>query len=862
MAAGWILWFAALLPAACVATARAGGSGLNVAVVVNSCSTDSVRLGNYYCERRQVPPQNLIRIAWPGGNTEWTRAECESVLLGPLSYTLAARGLTGQVEVVVLAMDIPYRVVQPGPPPDGGQNSTTSVLFYGFKPDEPLPVPGAPASCSLPAASLNPYAAAEAPFRDTTASNHWLAFMITATNLAEARAIVDRGVAADGTFPTQAVFLTKSSDPARNVRYRAFDNAILENRVLGCVNLVRTNANSPTAQGLQLGSQNGYHGFGLTTNLFVPGAMADNLTSFGGWLFENACGMTRVPDFLAAGATASYGTVVEPCNWPDKFPSPLNYFYQARGFTIAECYYQSLTNPFQGVLVGEPLAAPFARPPQVSWLTPPADTSLRGSTNLTVHVAAPDPSRPVGRVDLFVDGRFWQTLTNIGPAAGNVLTVTLAGTPMTCVVPTNASLGSLAAAVAGVINAPEHTNLTRVHALVHGDRLELRSFEMGRPGAAVAMSAESASGSAPARTTFLRAARPSFVEEVVYGIRSCLVTNLTTPDAYLQLVVLKTNGATTTLAVTNSAGHTNPAPLVEALVKAINTHPDLLQADGVAAEDFIEWSSLPGAEFNLRARTPGWPAAQIQVTLGGSTNLAIQPEGTVRLDENIGDLMPRNHLYLTAGVTNLTLEFPLDTTALADGWHELEVVAYEGSHVRTAGRAARRLRVANGSLSATLTTLVGGSNTLVTTTLAFAVEANTNAVARIDLLGTGGLLASVSNQPTAIIELPGTNLDLGLHPLCALVTGPDGAQYRTETVWVRLVEETFPEPPFALQAGGPPLKLSWPATVGRRYAVWSATELAGPFEVRAQFTATNSPASWAESEPLASARFYRVSASP
>ena len=47
----------------------AGGSGLNVVVVVNQNSTNSVQLGNYYCEKRCVPPQNLLRINWTGGNT-------------------------------------------------------------------------------------------------------------------------------------------------------------------------------------------------------------------------------------------------------------------------------------------------------------------------------------------------------------------------------------------------------------------------------------------------------------------------------------------------------------------------------------------------------------------------------------------------------------------------------------------------------------------------------------------------------------------------------------------------------------------------------------------------------------------------
>ncbi len=35
-----------------------------------------------------------------------------------------------------------------------------------------------------------------------------------------------------------------------------------------------------------------------------------------------------------------------------KFPDPVDYFYQARGFTLAEAYYQSLLNPFEGLFLG------------------------------------------------------------------------------------------------------------------------------------------------------------------------------------------------------------------------------------------------------------------------------------------------------------------------------------------------------------------------------------------------------------------------------------------------------------------------------------------------------------------------------
>src|SRR5262245_1469607 len=56
----------------------AAGSGLNVVVVVNQNSANSIELGNYYCERRQIPPQNLLRVNWSGGNIEWTRSDFET----------------------------------------------------------------------------------------------------------------------------------------------------------------------------------------------------------------------------------------------------------------------------------------------------------------------------------------------------------------------------------------------------------------------------------------------------------------------------------------------------------------------------------------------------------------------------------------------------------------------------------------------------------------------------------------------------------------------------------------------------------------------------------------------------------------
>ena len=225
----------------------AGGSGLNVVVVVNQNSTNSVQLGNYYCERRCVPPQNLLRINWTGGNTSWTPVGFQTNLLNPLVAMLSSRGLTNQVDYVVLSMDIPYAWFTPAA---NGINSTTAALFYGFKTDDcTTNCPAGYPSCNLPDASSNAYAASEGIFRQTppiaAGSNSWLVTMITSSNLAQAQAIIDCGVASDGTFPTQTVWLAKTSDLARNVRYLEFDNAIFDARVAGDFFIQRTNSDSP-----------------------------------------------------------------------------------------------------------------------------------------------------------------------------------------------------------------------------------------------------------------------------------------------------------------------------------------------------------------------------------------------------------------------------------------------------------------------------------------------------------------------------------------------------------------------------------------------------------------------------------------
>lgn len=836
----------------------AGGSGLNVVVVVNQHRTNSVQLGNYYCERRQVPPQNVLRITnWAGGNVEWTRADFTNALLNPLLALLSDRRLAQQIDYVLLSLDIPYRVTE-----GGSANSTTAALFYGFKADAAPPDPSLPPSCSLPPASSNSYAFTEAAFRDappdTASAQPFLALMLTASNLPQAKFIVDQGVASDGTFPTQTVFLAKTSDVFRNVRYVLFDDAVFDARLRAANSLLRTNQDSPDGLANLLGYQTGLYRFTVALGAFVPGALADSLTSFGGDIFTPN-DQTTLLTFLNAGAAGSYGTIVEPCNYLEKFPSPLDYFYQARGFSLAECYFMSLQNPYQGLLIGEPLAAPFARRATGAWTGLPSGALLAGVTNLSLQFAAGGPGRPLRQVDLFVDGTFLQTLTNLPPAQSNLLSVTLNGSTANYAVPANAALQSVAAGLADLLNAS--SNATRVGALALGDRIELHSFDLTATGDAVPLSAASFAGGAPVLTTFVTASRTNFLDTIAFAASQLAVSNAPAVGDWLQLDLIKTNGTRISLSTTNSATNGTVSQLVQDLVNQVNGAADLQSPDGVVAEDFVGYDPYgqPLASFTLRARAAGLGPSQIQAVLSSTPTFLLLPSATNRLDANLSDLQPRNHLYLTAGANNLAFSFPFDTTALPDGYHELTAVAYEGSHVRTQTPVRQTVRVQNTPLAAAFSVLPADTNAAVEATLQFSVAANTSAVASIELFSTGGSLGVVSNQASATFSVAGTNLDLGLHPFYAVVTAGDGAQYRTETKWVRLLGL---EAPFPLAVASPPPALSWPAVAGRRYDILSTDSLTNAFQVRDQVTPTNGIGQWTDFNAGSAARYYRVRTSP
>jgi len=210
-----------------------------------------------------------------------------------------------------------------------------------------------------------------------------------------------RSAAADGTAPSGSVYLMDNSDIRARTRRPMFEPAVKLLQEFG-VRAEIVQGTLPQGREDVMGLVAGSAGFDWTSSKsrILPGAICEHLTSCGGMMQENA-GQTPLTEFIRHGAALSSGTVTEPYAIAAKFPLPFLHVHYAQGCSAAEAFYQSLLGPYQLLIVGDPLCAPWAHRPVVR---PPALPSpLKGLIEFQPSAEAPD-GKSVARFELFVDG--------------------------------------------------------------------------------------------------------------------------------------------------------------------------------------------------------------------------------------------------------------------------------------------------------------------------------------------------------------------------------------------------------------------------------------------------------------------------
>ncbi len=305
-----------------------------LAIVINDDDPLSIRIGNYYQKARNIPARNVLHVAFKPGRPNMAEAEFQRI------KTRIDRQTPATVQAYAITWAAPYRV---------GCMSITTAFAFGFDKRFCSKTRCAPTrhNSYFNRPSATPY----------TDYGMRPAIAIAAENFEAARALIDRGVMSDHTRPSGTAYLVSTSDTTRNVRSSGY--AVIEKRMTGWINtrVVESEA-LKNISGILFYFTGKISVSFLDTLQFIPGAIADHLTSTGGKLTDSR--QMSALRWLEAGATGSYGTVVEPCNLPGKFPNPgmLMDLYGS-GRTLLQAYWQSVQQPGEGIFVGEPLAAPF-----------------------------------------------------------------------------------------------------------------------------------------------------------------------------------------------------------------------------------------------------------------------------------------------------------------------------------------------------------------------------------------------------------------------------------------------------------------------------------------------------------------------
>lgn len=321
----------------------------DLAVLIADGDPTSEAIGRAYQLARGIPEAHMIRVAVD------SRADAlDADAFNVLKTTIDAR-LPATVQATLVTWTRPSRVM------GACAMGLTSALALGY---EARYCGG----CAATAASAYYASTSRQPWTELRIRP---SMMLGAATLSDAQALIARGLAAEGLISAGSSgaqgWLVRTSDADRSVRFNDFRGLAGTTAAPGVT--MRYVDNSAGTGSDQIVGQRDvlFYLTGLPavasagTNTYLPGAVADHLTSHGGFL-PDGNGQMPITDWLRAGATGSYGTVEEPCNFQQKFPraSVLVDRYR-RGDTLIEAYWKSVQWPGQGLFVGEPLARPWVR---------------------------------------------------------------------------------------------------------------------------------------------------------------------------------------------------------------------------------------------------------------------------------------------------------------------------------------------------------------------------------------------------------------------------------------------------------------------------------------------------------------------
>jgi len=404
----------------------AGGGPENVFLLVNSTSQDSMTVANHYIDLRKIPPSNVHYLEWDQEKPVISGKMFREKILLPVLEEIGQRGLGGQIDYLIYSCDFPWKVNFASDFPDekftlGYQphgSITGSTYLWAFVKDQRKEMLGLTTNgyFSAPNSGVTISRGFQSQYRwlpggkraDLQGIPYMLSMMLGVTygrgnSVEEIIRYLQIASKADATHPRGTVYFLKHGGPRSTPRHHQFSEAVRELDLAGVRSEI-IQGRFPRGKKNIMGLTVGVTSFDLSASgcRMSPGSIGDNLTSLGGVMTAGA-NQTPLTDFLRNGAAGACGTVHEPLNYPQKFPSPFVHVHYARGCSLAEAFYQSIHGPFQQLLVGDPLCQPWANIPEVKVAGSTKKRLISGQITLTPAGSLENP-QPVRYYELFVDG--------------------------------------------------------------------------------------------------------------------------------------------------------------------------------------------------------------------------------------------------------------------------------------------------------------------------------------------------------------------------------------------------------------------------------------------------------------------------
>lgn len=418
--------FVVLVICSSISNGWAGGGPENLYLLVNSKSQASMTVANHYIHIRNIPASNVQYLEWDPEKSTIDGKKFREEILVPVLQEIESRGLSTQIDYLIYSTDFPWKVnlanefpglkITPGYRPHG--SLTGSTYLYAFVKDKRKEMFGINSNnyYSMPRNNITVSRGFQAKYRwlprgqrsDLKGIPYVLSMMLGATygrgnTVQEIVRYLQLSKDADATHPKGTVYFLKHDGPRSTPRHKHFPAAVRELGLAGVKSEIIEGRFPEGKQDI----------IGLTTGAIVfdipgsrcrmlPGSIGDNLTSAGGML-DIGTNQTSLTDFLLNGAAGACGTVYEPLNYPQKFPSPFIHVHYAHGCSLAEAFYQSIHGPFQQLIVGDPLCQPWATFPEVNVVGLTDGDFAKGTITLSPSSPA-NSTTSVRFFELFVDG--------------------------------------------------------------------------------------------------------------------------------------------------------------------------------------------------------------------------------------------------------------------------------------------------------------------------------------------------------------------------------------------------------------------------------------------------------------------------